>query len=132
MQPSSTLTTFRILVVEDSRDAADSLGLLFGLWGHEAVVVYDGPGALAAAAAHSPDVIFLDIGLPGMDGYEVARQLRQQPPLARALLVAITGYGRDDEVRCCKEAGIDYHFLKPVDPAELKQLLARAEKLRGD
>ncbi len=132
MQPPPTLTTLRILVAEDSRDTADSLGLLLGLWGHEAVVVYDGPGALDAAAAHSPDVIFLDIGLPGMDGYEVARRLRRLPRLARTLLVAITGYGREADVQCCKEAGIDYHFLKPVDPAELKRLLARAEKLRGD
>ena len=132
MQPPNTLTTLRILVVEDSRDAADSLGLLFGLWGHEAVVVYDGPGALDAAAAHSPDVIFLDIGLPGMDGYEVARQLRRQPRLVKTLLVAITGYGRAADVQCCKEAGIDYHFLKPVDPDVLKQLLAKVEKHHED
>jgi CheY-like chemotaxis protein len=119
----------RILVVEDLRDSAHSLALLVRLWGHEAVVTYDGAAALAAASAVPPDVVFLDIGLPGMDGCEVARQLRRLPGMAAALLVAITGYGQADDVRRCKEAGIDRHFLKPADPNELEKLLARAEEL---
>jgi CheY-like chemotaxis protein len=125
MQPHS----LHILVVEDSHDSANSLGLLLGLWGYQAVITYDGADALAAASAAPPDVVFLDIGLPGMDGCEVARQLRRLPGMATALLVAITGYGRAADIQCCKEAGIDCHFLKPVDPAELKELLAKAEKL---
>src|SRR5262245_20997515 len=98
MQPS-----LRILVVEDLRDSADSLGLLLGLWGSQAVITYDGANALAAVLATPPDVVFLDIGLPGMDGYEVARRLRQLPEMATALLVAITGYGRKTDVQRCKE-----------------------------
>src|SRR5215469_5384521 len=122
-------SSFHILVVEDLHDSADSMGLLLQLWGYQAVVTYDGAGALAAASATPPDVVILDIGLPGMDGYEVARRLRQLPGMATALLVAITGYGRMADVLCCKEAGIDFHFLKPADPAELQELLAKAEKL---
>jgi CheY-like chemotaxis protein len=118
------------LVVEDLRDSADSLGLLLRLWGYEAEVTYDGEGALAAASAAPPDVVLLDIGLPGMDGYEVARRLRRLPETAKSLLVAVTGYGREDDLRRCKEAGIDDHFLKPANPTELQKLLARAEERR--
>ena len=118
-----------ILVVEDSHDLADPLGRLLNFWGYKAAITYDGADALAAASATPPDVVFLDIGLPGMDGCEVARQIRQLPGMATALVVAITGYGQQSEVQRCKEAGIDCHFLKPVDPIELKELLAKAEKL---
>jgi CheY-like chemotaxis protein len=122
-------SSLRILVVEDLHDSADSMGLLLELWGYQAVITYEGADALAAASATPPDVVFLDIGLPGMDGCEMVRRLRQMPRMATALLVAITGYGRMADVQRCKEAGIDCHFLKPVDPTELKQLLAKAEKL---
>ena len=127
MQPS-----LRILVVDDLRDLTDSLARLIGLWGHEAIVAYAGPGALDAASTNPPDVVILDIGLPRMDGYELARRLRQLPGMADALFVAITGYGRAADVQRCKEAGIDCHFLKPVDPAELKQLLAKTENLGSE
>src|SRR5262249_38693494 len=122
-------SSLRILVVEDLHDSADSMGLLLGLWGYQSIITYEGAGALAAASATPPDVVFLDIGLPGMDGYEVARRLRQLPGMATALLVAVTGYGQKADVQRCKEAGIDRHFLKPADPVELKELLAKAEKL---
>jgi CheY-like chemotaxis protein len=122
--------SLRILVVEDSLYSAALLGLLLRLWGYQAVITYDGEKALAAALATPPDVVLLDIGLPGMDGCEVARQLRQLPGVATALLVAITGSSQEADVERCKEAGIDCHFLKPVDPAELKQLLAKVE-IRG-
>ena len=128
MQPRNTPSLLRILVVEDLHDSADSLALLLRLWGYEAAVAYDGPSALAMASAHSPDVVLLDIGLPGMDGCEVARQLRRLPGMNRALLFAITGYGQEADVQRCKEAGIHRHFLKPVDPAELQQVLLCAEE----
>lgn len=127
-----TLSALRILVVEDLRDAANSQAMLLTFWGHEATVAYSGEEALHAVSATPADVVFLDIDLPGIDGYEVARQLRRLPRMAEALLIAITGYGRESDVQRCKEAGIDYHFLKPADPAELQQLLAKAGLLRQE
>ncbi len=118
----------RVLVIEDNRDAADSLHLLLNLLGHEARVAYSGPEGVAAAKEWRPNVVLCDIGLPGMDGYEAARQLRQLPGMAQTVLAAITGYGQDSDVQRSKEAGIDYHFLKPIDPAKLNQLLAHASK----
>jgi CheY-like chemotaxis protein len=118
-----------VLVVDDSHDCAYSLALLMRVWGHEAVVAYDGPSALEAASARPPDVVLLDIAMPGMDGCELTRRLRQMPGMEKALLVAITGHGREAEVRRCEEAGIDCYFLKPVDPLELQQVLVRAERL---
>ncbi len=115
-----------VLVVDDSRDCAESLGLLVRLWGHEAVVTYDGPSALEAARAHVADVVLLDLAMPEMDGYGLARHLRQVA--GQALLVAISGHGDEADVQRCKDAGIDCHFLKPVGPEELKQVLVRADR----
>jgi len=126
-QPSGQ--PLRILVVEDNRDAADSLRLLLHLMNHEARVAYTGPNGVAVAKEWRPDVVLCDIGLPGIDGYEVARQIRRLPGMAKALIVAITGYGQDPDVQRSKEAGIDHHFLKPIDPAQLKRLLANAKKI---
>jgi two-component system CheB/CheR fusion protein len=125
MQPS-----LRILVVEDLHDSANSMAILLKLWGYQSAIAYDGEFACELATTFRPDVVLLDIGLPGMDGYEVARQLRQLPGMATALLVAITGYGREADVQRGKEAGIYSHFLKPVDPDRLKQLLTTAPKRR--
>jgi two-component system CheB/CheR fusion protein len=122
----------RILVVDDCHDSADSLALLVQLWGHEVVVAYNGPNALDVARAHRADVVLLDIGMPGMDGFAVARRLREMPGMEKALLVAITGHGHTADVRRGKEAGIDCHFIKPVDPTELRTVLARAEGLGRD
>jgi CheY-like chemotaxis protein len=128
MQPGNTPSSLRVLVVEDLHDSADSLALLLRLWGYEAVVAYDGRSALDLASVHSPDVVLLDIGLPGIDGCEAARQLRQLPGMNKALLLAITGYGYEADIQRCKEAGMDGHFLKPVDPADLQQVLVRAKE----
>jgi CheY-like chemotaxis protein len=119
----NTPSKLRILVVEDVQDSAFSMALLLKLWGYQSAVAYAGEHALEISATLCPDVVFLDIGLPDMDGCEVARQLRRMPELAQTLLVAITGYGRQADIQRCKEAGIDLHFLKPVDPNELRQLL---------
>jgi CheY-like chemotaxis protein len=91
------------------------------------VARFFGPAREAVANPH--DVVLLDIGLPRLDGYEVARRLRQLPGMAKALLVAITGYGHAADVQRCKEAGFDCHFLKPVDPGEIQKVLAKAESL---
>jgi PAS domain S-box-containing protein len=115
----------RILVVDDNEDVADSLALVLRLGGHDVRVAHDGPAALEAAHAYRPEVVLLDIGLPGMTGYEVARRLRQQPPAGLALLIALTGYGQEEDRRRSCEAGFDVHLTKPVDPADLKELLIR-------
>ena len=113
----------RILVVEDNVDAADSLAMLLGLLGHEVSVAYDGRRALEAAGRASFDVVLLDIGLPGMDGYEVARRLRAGGGASEAILVALTGYGRDEDRDLARQAGFDHHLVKPVEPESLQALL---------
>jgi CheY-like chemotaxis protein len=114
----------RVLVVEDNLDAAESLATLLRLWGHEVRVVHDGLDALDAARAYQPEVVLLDIGLPGLDGYQVAERLRSEVGLGQALLVAMTGYGQPEDRRRSREAGIDHHFVKPVEPFVLRNLLA--------
>jgi signal transduction histidine kinase/DNA-binding response OmpR family regulator len=109
----------RILVVDDNADAAESLALLLQIAGHEVQSCHDGPAALAAAQAFQPDIILLDIGLPGMDGHEVARRLRAQKEFEKVLLVALTGYGQDEDQRRSREAGFDHHLVKPVEPEAL-------------
>jgi PAS domain S-box-containing protein len=116
---------FRVLVVDDNRDGADSVAMLLKLWGHEARVAYDGPGALEAAREFRPQLVLLDIGLPGMTGLDVARRLRQEPGLEGAVLAAMTGYGQEEDRRRTEEAGMSAHLVKPVDPVALKDLLAR-------
>ena len=113
----------RILVVDDNRDLAESLAMILRLWGHDVAVAYDGAEAMAAAMARPPEVVFLDIGLPHIDGFEVAQRMRANPRLRQARIVAITGYGRDEDQRRSREAGIDLHLTKPVDPIVLKPLL---------
>jgi signal transduction histidine kinase/CheY-like chemotaxis protein len=114
----------RVLVVEDNVDAAQTLGDLLDLWGHQVQVVYEGHTALEVALQVLPEAVLLDIGLPGMDGYEVARRLREQPSLQHVLLVALTGYGQEADRRRSQEAGFDHHLVKPVDPEEMRLLLA--------
>jgi CheY-like chemotaxis protein len=113
----------RVLVVDDNRDLAESLAMVLRLWGHDVRVAYDGRAALEAAREQPPEVVFLDIGLPKLDGLEVARRLRQWPELRRVRLVAITGYGREEDRRRSAEAGFDLHLTKPVDPLDLQPLL---------
>ena len=114
----------RVLVVDDNLDAVESLALLLRLQGHEVRTACDGPTALETAAAFRPEVVLLDIGLPQMDGYEVARRLREQVGLKEALLVAVTGYGQEEDRRQSDAAGFDAHLVKPADPAVLLKLLA--------
>jgi signal transduction histidine kinase/DNA-binding response OmpR family regulator len=114
----------RVLVVDDNRDAADSLALLLRLAGHEVCVAHDGPTAVALAADFGPQLVLLDIGLPGMDGYAVARRLRAQPNAHKTLLVALTGYGQEEDVRRSREAGFDHHLVKPADPEALATVFA--------
>jgi PAS domain S-box-containing protein len=118
--------TRRILVVDDNRDATETLALLLELWGHEVYSALDGPSALALAAEHRPEIVLLDIGLPGMTGYEVAQRMRDIPGLERVLLVAVTGYGQQEDRRRTREAGFEYHLIKPVEPEKLRELIDSA------
>ncbi len=115
----------RCLVIEDNPDAAESMGLLLELSGHEVAIAADGRQGLETARRFRPDVVLCDIGLPGgMDGYEVARQMREDPLLSRARLIALTGYGQEEDQRRAREAGFDIHLTKPADPVMLGRLLA--------
>ena len=114
----------RVLVVDDNVDAAQSLGTLLGLTGHEVQIAHDGPSGLKAALAMQPDVVLLDIGLPGFDGYEVAQRIRQQTTCKNIVLVALTGYGLDADRQRSQEAGFDHHLVKPARFAEIEKILA--------
>ena len=117
-------TACRVLLVEDNTDGARSLGVLLSLGGHEVHVASDGPSGLEEARRLLPDAVVLDVGLPGFDGYELARRLRAEPALSGTLLVALSGWaGRDDRARSA-EAGIDHHLVKPVSVSRLGELLA--------
>ena len=120
----------RVLVVDDNRDAAESLAILMELWGNDVHRAFDGTQALEVSATHRPDVIFLDIGLPGMDGYEVAARLRELPATARCVLVAVTGYGQEEDRRRSRRAGFDQHLVKPVAPEILQSLLRSLQSAR--
>ncbi len=115
----------RVLVVDDNVDAAESLADVLRALGHDVRTAHDGPAGLEAAADFRPDVALLDIGLPGLDGYEVARRLRRQPSFRSLVLAAMTGYGQEGDRRKARDAGFDHHLVKPVDPAALAPLLTR-------
>jgi PAS domain S-box-containing protein len=114
----------RVLVVDDNVDAATSLVTLLEASGHDVRAAHDGPTSLEAAQGFRPDVVLLDIGLPGLDGFEVAKWLRKQPILSNAVLVAMTGYGQKSDRQRSHEAGFDHHLVKPVDFGKVEQILA--------
>jgi PAS domain S-box-containing protein len=124
--PHAAGRRLRVLVVEDNRDAADSLRMLLEAYGYRVEVAYSGPDGVRAAEEHRPDVVVCDIGLPGMDGYAVAGALRRNPRTASSRLIALTGYGQEEDRRRAREAGFDEHLTKPADPAVLHALLAAA------
>jgi CheY-like chemotaxis protein len=113
----------RVLVVDDNVDSAEMMLMLLGSMGHEAQLAHDGKSALALVAAHHPQVVLLDIGLPDMDGYEVARQIRARhsEPMR---IIALTGWGQDEARQRAREAGFDHHLTKPTDPDMLERLLS--------
>jgi PAS domain S-box-containing protein len=120
----------RVLVVDDNIDAAQSLGMVLQAGGHAVHLSHDGIAALEAAEAHKPDLVFLDIGLPRLNGYEVAKRLRAAPLLKSAMIVAMTGYGQPEDLRRSNQAGFDHHLVKPADPGRVEELLReRAQSL---
>jgi len=114
-------------VVDDNRDSADSLGTLLQLKGNDVRTAYDGLGAMEVAEAFRPELLLLDIGLPKLNGYEVARRIRQKSWGLDVILVALTGWGQDEDRRRSEEAGFNFHIVKPVELAALEQLLAGAQ-----
>jgi len=113
----------RILIVDDNRDAADALAELMRDFGHDVSTAHDGRSALESATTHPPELVLLDISMPEMDGFEVARRLREEVGLRDAILVALSGYGGDRHRRLSREAGFDHHVTKPVDASKLEELL---------
>jgi CheY-like chemotaxis protein len=116
----------RVLAVDDDPDTAASTALLLTVWGHEVRTARDGTAAVRAAAHFRPDVVFLDLGLPDMDGCEVARQIQRQaekPPV----IICLSGSGRDEDRCRSQQAGCEHHVLKPADPEELKRLLGQLQ-----
>src|SRR6266567_8299662 len=113
----------RVLVVDDNRDSADTMAALLNAWGHDVRTLYDGQSVVSIAAEYQPDIVLLDIGLPKINGYDLARQLRTTADLRPVILVAFTGYGQDEDRRRAREAGFDYHLVKPLEPAALEKII---------
>ena len=116
-------TAQRILIVEDNEDSALSLKLLLEAMGYAVGVVHDGEGAVAAASSERPDVILMDVGLPRMNGYDAARQIRRECRDRKILIIALTGWGKESDRRQSADAGIDHHLVKPLDLGQLRELL---------
>jgi CheY-like chemotaxis protein len=112
-----------VLVVDDCPDTATSMEVLLRLWGHDVRVAHDGPAALNLAQTYHPDAVFLDIGLPGMDGFQVAQRLHERPELSDTLLFSLSGYGQESDRQHALESGCACHLVKPVDPNMLRTLL---------
>jgi PAS domain S-box-containing protein len=118
----------RVLVVDDNRDAMESMAMLLGFWGHEVSTAGEGTAALDLVQQQHPHVVLLDIGLPGIDGYEVARQIRAQENVGKPVLVALTGYGQAEDRQRAREAGFTLHLVKPVEPDALQRALALVDR----
>jgi PAS domain S-box-containing protein len=123
--PETATQPVKVLVVDDSQDGADTLAMVLGLFNLNTRVAYNGPAAMAVIREWRPDVILMDIGMPGMDGFEVARQVRANPDFAPVKLIALTGWGTTEDRRRTSEAGFDDHWVKPIDPATVTALLAK-------
>jgi CheY-like chemotaxis protein len=114
----------RVLVVDDNVDAAESIAVFLRMEGHEVKSVSDGHEAIASSQVFAPQVVILDIGLPGMDGYQVARKLRELPQTRQALLIALTGYGQKEDASLAAQAGFAHHFVKPTDPRAIQSAIS--------
>ena len=116
--------------MDDNRDGADSLAMLLRIMGNDIRTAYDGQQAVEAAGEFRPDVVLLDIGLPKLNGYEACRRIREQPWGKGVVLIALTGWGQEEDRRRSHEAGFDHHLVKPVDPDALMRLLAELQKVK--
>ena len=123
-KPSTPARRRRVLVADDNNDAADTLAMLLEMGGHEVRVARDGEEAVALAASFRPDAILLDIGMPRLDGYGACQRIRLLPGVGAAFIVALTGWGNESDKERARAAGFDRHLVKPVDPAQLLEILA--------
>ena len=121
---------FSVLIVDDNRDATDSMAMLLAMEGYDVRVAYDGPQALDSVRTARPDVILLDIGLPGMDGFQVAERVRADPENSSIVMVAVSGYGQEEHRSRSTQAGCDHHLVKPIEPAVVSELLASLHSTR--
>ena len=119
----------RVVIVDDNHDSADSLAMLMQLTGNKTYMAHDGVEAVEAVEKYRPEVLLLDIGLPGLDGHEVCRRVRQQPWGKDIIVIALTGWGQEDDRRKSEEAGFDGHLVKPVDFEQLSQALREMQKV---
>ena len=119
-----TKSRVRILVVDDNPDAALSLAMMLSMMGHDTRTAHDGEAAVTTAEAFRPQVVLLDIGLPKLNGYEVAQRIRQQEWGTSMFLVAVTGWGQDEDRRRSEDVGMNLHMVKPVEPSALDRMLA--------
>lgn len=124
MHEINAANPLKVLVVDDNRDAAILMGRLLRTLGNDVHVVHDGFAALAAAEEFQPEAVLLDIGLPDMDGYETARLMREIPSCKRVTIIAVTGWGQEDDREKGRRAGFDHHVVKPADSATLMQILS--------
>jgi len=123
---------FRILVVDDNHDSALSLAMMLSIMGHETRTAHDGESALVTAEEFHPDVVLLDIGLPKLNGYEVAQRIREHSWGASMFLIAVTGWGQEEDRQRSSEVGLDVHMVKPVEPAALERILADLRRNRAN
>jgi CheY-like chemotaxis protein len=130
--PAKDVVPRRILVVDDARASADTLAQLLRAIGHDVATANDGHTAVDWTVQNKPDVVFLDIAMPGMDGYEVARRIRDTVGLEDVVLVALTGYGQEEDRRRTTEVGFNHHLTKPTSLAALRSVLASRDSLNGD
>lgn len=128
MDPTAGL---RILVADDDHDTVETMALLLEQHGHEVLVAYDGLAALAAARRERPDLVLLDLAMPKLDGYAVARELRLIPDFQHVVIACVSGYGSEDDRACARDAGCDTHLLKPVAFEALESLLRQSQALRA-
>lgn len=129
--PAAAARPLRVVIADDNEDAAETLAVLVGMWGHEVRVANDGPGAVTAAREFRPDVCLLDIGMPGFDGYEAARRVLADPELGGVVLIAMTGFGQDGDRERGRQAGFHHFMVKPVAPAAVERLLRETPRRNG-
>jgi CheY-like chemotaxis protein len=129
LMTNQTPTGLKILIVEDHDDCAESTAMFLRLCGHDVVIAKNGPAALEMANISKPEVVLLDIALPGMNGYDVAKHLTDPRPKFTPLIIAISGYPHEYSPKHLEETGIDYHMIKPVKPEELQSILVRFQEL---